>query len=72
MGETRSQGLGGGRKKKGKGGGSYIYNREKREETEKRAWMWAAERTDRGSQPPTERTEAMGGEAQDDHFRGSK
>ena len=32
--------------------------------------MWAAERTDRGSQPPTERTEAMGGEAQDDLFWG--
>ena len=57
---------------KGKGGDSYIYNREKREETEKRAWLGAAERTEWGSQSPTERTEAMGGEAQDDLFWGAK
>ena len=57
---------------KGMGGGSYIYNREKREGTEKRAWLGAAKRPNRGSQPPTERTEAMGREAQDDHFGGSK
>ena len=31
-----------------------------------------SKKPNRGSQPPTERTEAMGGEAQDDHFEGSK
>ena len=29
-----------------------------------------SKKPNRGSQPPTERTEAMGGEAQDDHFGG--
>ena len=37
-----------------------------------KAWQGAAKKPEWGSQPPTERTEAMGREAQDDHFRGSK
>ena len=48
-GRNALSGAGRGRKMEGKGGGSYIYNREKREETEKRAWLGATKKPDRGS-----------------------
>ena len=41
-------GAGRGRKMTGKGGAPIYNNREKREGTEKRAWMWATKRPDRG------------------------
>ena len=70
-GRNALSGAGRGRENEGGREGAPIYNnREKREGTEKRAWQGAAKKPNRGSQPPTERTEAMGGEAQDDHFGG--
>ena len=73
-------GAGRGQENEGEGRGLlYIIRRKRGRERRKghgcgqqKGLTGAAERTEWGSQPPTERTEAMGGEAQDDHFEGSK
>ena len=65
-------GAGRGRENEGEGRGLLYIIRRKRGKRGGRTWLGAAKRPNRGSQSPTERTEAMGGEAQDDHSEGSK
>ena len=78
-GRNALSGAGRGQENEGDGRGLlYIIGKRGRERRKGHGWgrqkgqTGAAERTDRGSQPPTEKTEAMGREAQDDHFEGSK
>ena len=77
-GRNALSGAGRGQENEGAGRGLlYIIRRKRGRERRKghgcgqqKGLTGAAERTEWGSQPPTERTEAMGGEAQDDHFGG--